>query len=538
MPRKGAARAAKPNPNPPGTDGSDDPWGSVPPPATKETEHDDPATNEDEPEKPARRGGRKTAEERAAERAENNGEAADASDPDNPNAFEDWSRPTYADDPGDFEFGSLDDDHEFLKIIWWGKEGTGKTTDLARVASSKMASVVKGNILMINAEGGAKRTPLRKHGIDTSRFKTYPKPGEQLTFEGLERLFYRLTADLEADPDSWGAVCWDSITAIHEKLLDDVIERDMRKQAEILQKAKKSRAGRSGNITLRDRFETDGDDYGQMTSQVKLLLRKYSTLPCHFLVTALERRDEDRKRKGSKPQYGPAVTPALATALLGYVDIVIRTHVLDENVYYGRTTPTDDSRGKDRLNSLPVELVDPTFDRIHAYVNGELEHETDPVQRRMPGGAEGVLARRSLADEDDGRHHTKDGTASGDPLAGDEDDTPDPPKRSGRRSGASSGRTSARAKSSATETAASSEPESDATEPEAAAAESPAKPPARRSGRKAPADRAVAAAKAQVKAETEGTKNGPATRAAAERSRKAEQARTGPAGGFNDEPPF
>lgn len=530
MPRKGAATAA---PKTRAVDPENEP--DTP---ENEVAQQDPEKAELAKEangKPVRATGRKSIEERAAEREA----AKEAAAAETPDTFEDWSRPAYADDPGEFEFGSLDDDDEFLSILWWGKEGTGKTTDLARVAATKLAPVIKGNVLMINAEGGAKRTPLRKHGIDTSRFRTYPKQGEQLSFEGLERLYYRLAADLEKDPTSWAAVCWDSITAIYEKLLDDVVEKEMRKQAEILQRAKKDRTGRSGNITLRDRFETDGDDYGQMTNQVRLLLRKYRTLPTHFLVTALERRDEDRKRKGSKPHYGPAVSPALSTALLGYVDIVIRTHVLDENVYYGRTTPTEDSRGKDRINVLPVELVDPTFDRIYAYVHGELEHEDDRAQRRMPGGgAEGVLARRSLADEDEPaaeRFHTKDGTATGEPLAGDEDDPPKPPKRASRaRSGASSGRSTASAKPSATEETADSEPESAAPEPESAAEEEPPKAPPKRSGRMTAEQRAASRAKNAVQADTGQSKSaGPATTAAAERAAKAAQA-----SGFNDEPPF
>jgi hypothetical protein len=509
--------------------------------------------------KPARRSGRKTAAERAEERAKTNG--SDASDPDNPNAFEDWTRPAYADDPGEFEFGTLADADEFLSVLWWGQEGTGKTTNLARVMATKLAPKIRGRLLLINAEGGAKKTPLRKQGIDVERIVVFPKPGYQLTFESLERLFYKLQADLEADPNAWGAVGWDSITAIFEKLLDNVIEAEMRKQAEILQRANKNRQGRSGNITLRDRFETEGDDYAKMTNQVRLLLRKYRTLPVHFLVTALERRDVDKKRKGEKVHYGPAVNPALATALLGYVDIVVRTHVLDDATYYGRTTPTEDSRGKDRMFSLPVELVDPTFDRIYAYVHGEIEHESDPAQKRMPGGADGVLTRRSLDDELP--WHTEDGTPDGPPLAGDEDD-PVPPKSSGRRLVASSGRTRASAPKNA------SPPEQEtlggdespdpprtggrksarsrtaATAPETAADDSgsvPDSPPAgttgkaappKRGGRKSAADRA---AKAEVQADTEPSKSpGPATRAASERARKASEAAG--KGGDLDEPPF
>jgi AAA domain len=532
MPRKGAATAAKPDPEP------------ETPPVSEQTEDvgseataDEVAYNESvaepaEPAKPKRR----TPAERAAERkaAREDAQAAEEH-ADESRGFEDWTRPSYADDPGEFEFASLDDETEHLSILWWGKEGTGKTTNLARVAAAKLLGEVEGQTLMINAEGGAKVTPLRHHGIDTSRIMVYPKKGQPLTFEGLERLYYKLAADLEADPHSWAAVGWDSITAIVEKLLDDVIEADMRKQAEILQRAKKGREGRSGNITLRDRFETEGDDYAAMSNQVRLLLRKYRTLPLHFLVTALERRDEDKKRKGSKPQYGPAVNPAIQTALLGYVDIVIRTHVLDDATYYGRTTPTEDSRGKDRMASLPIELVDPTFDRILGYVRGRLDHDTDPAQKRMPGGAEGLLVRRSLADDPwngavaDAPHHTKDGTATGEPLAGDKDD-PDPPKRGRRRpSGASSGRTTASARESAQEETASSEAENPAPEPESAVVES--EPPARRSGRKTAAQREADRAKRAVNDEPDK----PATRAAKQRTEvaKRRQEQT-----YGDDPPF
>ncbi len=462
--------------------------------------------------------------------------------------IEDWTRPAYADNPGDFEFAALDDNTEFLSILWWGREGTGKTTDLARIAATKMieAGHTRGRVLIVNAEGGAKRTPLRHHGIDTSIIDVYPAPGGKLTFEGLERLFYKLQADLDADPHSWAAVGWDSITAIFQKLLDDVIEEEMRKQAEILQRARKGRGGRSGNITLRDRFETDGDDYAKMSNQLRLLLRKYRTLPCHLLITALERRDEDKKKRGAaRIQYGPAVNPAIATDLLGYMDIVIRTDVLDSGVYYGRTTPTEDARGKDRMFSLPVEMVDPTFDRVYEYIHGGLDPDTDPAQRRMPAGAEGIPTRLSLADESP-PYHTQDGTPDGPPLAGDEDD-PEPPKGrvTNRRSRVSSAKEAAATSTSGTGSS-EGEPEppkqggrTRVRSPKPAAASTPpdesAGPeatPRRTSGRKTAAQREAERAKKAVQADTELSKNGgPATRAARQRAASK-------SGDFDGEPPF
>jgi hypothetical protein len=543
VPRKGAATAAPTTP--------------VAGPAIESDPPENEPAQQEEPAKPARRS-RKTAEERAAERAETNG---DNPSPDASSEIEDWTRPSYADNPGDIQFDSMDDSEEHYAVLWWGPEGTGKTTDVAMVTRI----VPQGRVLLINAEAGAKRRALQHHGVDTSRIASYPPKSQQLTFEGLERLFYRVQADLEQDPLSWAAVIWDSITAIYQKLLDDVVEADIRKTAEILQRAKKGRDGRSGNITLRDRFESDRDDYAAMSNQVRLLLRKYRTLHCHLLITALERRDEEGKGKDKTVTYGPAISPALQIDLLGYMDVVLHTKVNSNGVFYGRSQPTEDTRGKDRLNALPVELVDPSIERIHRYVSGELTDETDRAQRRLPDRE--LATRYSLADEypdvpEEEVYHTKDGTPDGPPLAGD-GDGPEPPKRPARRGGASSGRTRAtapesapesegtkpagdeppdppkrggrRAARSSTPVAASKPPDESAEPPSGPAPDSPPDGTtgrvARSSGRKSPADRA---ARTAVKAETEPSKSpGPATRAAGERARKADQA-----AGFSDEPPF
>lgn len=519
MPRKGAATAAPPAP-------------AEEPEVTAQTE----VTGEDLPgpgaEDKPKRGGRKTREEVAEEKA-----AEDK-------AIEDWTRPAYADSPGEFEFDMLDDGDEYYRVLWFGVEGTGKTTDLAMV--TRIAP--KGRVLMINAESGAKRRPLTHHGVDTSRIATYPPKGQQLTFEGLERLFYRVQADLAEDPNSWAAVGWDSITAIYQKLLDDVIEADIRKQAEILQRAGKGRAGRSGNITLRDRFETDRDDYASMSNQVRLLLRKYRSLHCHLLITALERRDDVGKGTDKHPEFGPAISPALSVDLLGYMDVVLHTYVTDTGVFVGRSQPTEDTRGKDRMNALPIEMVDPTIERVHQYVSGELAEGSDLAQEMLPD-REVMTRRRSLADGY-GVYHTADGTKDGPPLAGDEDD-PEPPKRSARRRAAvSSGRTSASAPKSAPEEPADSEPESPATEPKPAAEESP-----KASGRRArgttsaaaadstadkPSGRKTAAQRREEAARAEMVKDGVADETPKRGGRKPRGAadKSEPSGGFEGEPPF
>jgi hypothetical protein len=452
-----------------------------------------------------RRAARKTAQERRAETTAGN--KADEAGPPKPDGKVegDWTKPDYADNPGDVEFDSMDDEDEFYSLMWYGPEGTGKTTDLAMVLANN-----PGELLLLNAESGAKRRALQYHGVDTSRIRLYPPRGVDLTFEGLERLYYRLAADLEQTPGKWLAVGWDSATAIYQKLLDNVVEEEIRKQQEILQRAGKGREGRSGNVKLRDRFETDRDDYAAMSNQFRLLLRKYRTLPCHFLVTALERRDED---KGKKVTYGPAVSPALQTDLLGYVDVVIRTQVEDTKngpVWFGRTAATRDARGKDRIGGLPYELVDPTFERVVAYLTDQLVEAKDPAQKTLTGETVTVV-RRSLRGGTGTYGPTDEDRVAESVEPVEEATEPDPPKRASR----------------ARKPAASKTPDKPAPEPEPAA--EPAeeiKPPARKTAAQRRAERAA-------KEEVNGSGPTPASDAAKERVAAAKSE-----AGDSDKPPF
>lgn len=297
--------------------------------------------------------------------------------------------------PGDIVLSGLDDQAEYLSVLYYGAEGTGKSTALARMTLLPG----KGRVLIVNAEGGMKRRALTAQGVDTSRIAVWPPEGQRVTFEGLEALFFKLAGDLEADPDSWLGTGWDSVTDIHQELLDQVVEEEMRKQTEILAKA--GGKARAGNITLRDRFDNDRDDYRKMSNQVRTLLRKFRYLPCHFAVTALMRRDEDEATK--RVMYGPSVTPALQTDLTGYVDQVLLCKVAEikgGRVFFAQTSPTRTERAKDRHNVLPAEMVNPSFDRLYAYMVGEAKEDTDPLQSALtPGTAiAGVPATNRMAE--------------------------------------------------------------------------------------------------------------------------------------------
>ena len=266
-------------------------------------------------------------------------------------------------------FDDLDDAKEVYNMCFWGREGSGKTTALAHMANVAPPS---SKILVINAEGGLKKKALQRLGIDTSKIAVWPKAGQAITFKNLDALYRKIKEDLSRDPNSWFAVGWDSVTEIHASITSEV-------SASRIQRAR----DRDVVVEGVDEFFVDVSDYGTMTKIMNDLLRKFRDLPCHFVVTALERRDVDEQT--GKVTYGPAITPGLQSAILGYTDLNLAFKAADEDGPFRALTKGGGTiRAKDRMGGLPRVLAQPWFDRVLAYQNGELIAEEDPLQAALP----------------------------------------------------------------------------------------------------------------------------------------------------------
>jgi hypothetical protein len=297
-----------------------------------------------------------------------------------------------SEDGGETEswFATMDDDDDsidFANVLYWGKEGSTKTTNIAKLANIAPDG---SKVLVLNAEGGLKKIALRRQGVDTSKLVFWPNPklNQKLTHRSLERVYERVKADLMDNPKSWFAVSWDSITEIYQEILDQSTES---RQANLRKQGKDF-----------DPDFVDRSDYGTMSKKVRKLLRDFRDLPCHYFVSALERRDMDPDT--GKPVYGPAVSPALSTDLLGYVDIAIYMKAPDEEgPARGMTQRSARYRVKDRFGVLPRVMAVPSGDRIISYLSGELTEETDPFQDDLPDKAKKSLDRpdQPLSEVDD-----------------------------------------------------------------------------------------------------------------------------------------
>ncbi len=275
------------------------------------------------------------------------------------------------------EFRSLDEVEEFLKALYFGTEGTGKTT-----AAAFMANLPgDGDVIVINAEAGFKKRPLKALGVRTERLKVWNPPGDGvMTYEKLERLYFRTAARLREDPACVTGVIMDSGTEIANKILEAASKTMYEREQRNTRKADEDKRY-SAEIT-------QIEDYGLLTTQMRKLIRKFRDLPCHFAMTALETEAQgEGEYSHAKKQAGPEFTPKLRTSILGYVDVALRlkSETLEtgdteqETLITARTKPSALVRAKDRDGILPRDMPEPRFDRLVEYLNGETVHADDEV---------------------------------------------------------------------------------------------------------------------------------------------------------------
>lgn len=239
---------------------------------------------------------------------------------------------------------SLAEADEFVNVLYYGDGGSGKSTAAAHLAKL-------GPIIYIDAESGVKGRPLKRLGIPLENIQRYRVE----SYKDLDDLYWSVKAMLDNDPNSVKGVVFDSMTEIQKKLMESIMV---------------ARHARHSDKMVSDEFTADRDEYGKMTEQVRRLSRRFRDLECHVAFVALAKREVD----DDGAFYRPMLTPAFASDLAGYVDVVVYTEQQegeesDFSRFIGTTRPIGRARGKDRFGALPPKLANPTMDRIIEYVN-------------------------------------------------------------------------------------------------------------------------------------------------------------------------
>lgn len=262
--------------------------------------------------------------------------------------------------------GNLAEAREPITALLYGKEGTAKTTSALMLAKL-------GPVIAIDAEGGMKPTALRARGVPVENVQIWPPNGDvsRITFDTLEQEVYvpvrKALEDARAagQPDPVIGMVFDSFSELAQILT---------KQA-----AGESASRDAAKGKQRARFQINVEDYGTQTQMIRMLLRMFRDLGVHLFITSLERRDVD---DDGQVTYGPALGPAAANDTAGMVDCVVWTQVeeLGPNAtvfYTGTTRGRDKHRAKDRFGRLPIRMIEPTADRVIAYIRGDLTKQND-----------------------------------------------------------------------------------------------------------------------------------------------------------------
>ena len=275
-------------------------------------------------------------------------------------------------------YGSLENDEDLVNVLFYGDNGIGKTTDLASLAKL-------GKVVFIEAESGLKRGPLSRLGIPTKNLQLVRDTAseKQITFGKLKALCDQLRIDLADDPNAIAGVIFDSITEIQVKLLRQIMDKRIDRAFD-----------KTG--TQQETHKAFIEDYGVNTAELRDLIRMFRDLPCHVGLSATETRDED---DDGAIVYRPNLTPKIASDLKGYVDLVC--YVMPpqtfggKKYYLGKFNPGGKYQAKDRFGIMPNVLCNPTYDRVIAYVSGELTEKTDTQQQEWKTAREEAKSKKS-----------------------------------------------------------------------------------------------------------------------------------------------
>jgi hypothetical protein len=252
-------------------------------------------------------------------------------------------------------------DDEGIKLLLYGRSGTGKTT---------LWATFPGPILAVVCSGGTKPGELRS--VDTPEYRGKI---DQVTLRDSGEM-KDVLAFLKKGSKYRTAVV-DHASGLQDLTLKEVLGWDELP-------AQKS----FGMATMQQ--------YGESTLRTKEILREMLNLSINVVIVAQERRfDDDAPAELIRPTVGAGLSPSLANWLNPACDYVVQTFIRRKTVkkvtpkigggqsvstepgegveYCMRTEPHEVYITKFRVpkgHSLPDVIVDPTYDKLMAVIRG------------------------------------------------------------------------------------------------------------------------------------------------------------------------
>ncbi len=278
-------------------------------------------------------------------------------------------------DTGDLPFATRkpasEEASEFLRVMFFGQESTGKTTSALFMANAPGDGIV----LVVSLENGVKIKPLRDLGVNVDLIREWPEdPTERVTFEGLEKLFYQCSNQLRKAPGSIKGVVFDTWSVASYALLEGAAEFQVERS-------------KNGNNPRTSSRAIELQDYNTLLKDCRDIINKFASLPCHLAIVGQEADQVpgEGEFKGFKQiavdVAGSKTRPLLYAAVDMAVRCVAETVVTGEYeskiLITAQTAKSNTLRVKDRFHVLPPRLPEPRFDRLLDYYQEDVVASTD-----------------------------------------------------------------------------------------------------------------------------------------------------------------
>jgi phage nucleotide-binding protein len=228
-----------------------------------------------------------------------------------------------------------------INILIYGDSGVGKT----RLAGSSDDVPAMRKVLVVDVEGGTFSLRKMNPNANIVRVKTW---------EAMQKLY----DELLYGNHGFQTVVIDSLTEAQKFNMDD-----------IMLKLIMDDSGRDPDIpSIRE--------WGKNLNQIRKFVRAFRDLPMNTIFTALANHDKDR---AGRPTNKPGLSGKLAGEVAAFLDVVVYMYKKEENgeqKHLLLTAATESTTAKDRSDSLPQIIVDPTMSKIYPLLIGEKDTKT------------------------------------------------------------------------------------------------------------------------------------------------------------------
>ncbi len=247
---------------------------------------------------------------------------------------------------------SIGEKSDYLKMLIWGLPGVGKT----RLAGSAYEVEAMRPILYIDVEGG---TESIKHYPEMQKVRVKDKFDNsgrlvKSAFKQLEELY----EELKKGKGGYTTVIIDNLSEAYQLAMRDTMAQ-----------------------RIIERPDLDPDipglrEYGKTGSVVRRWVRHLRDLDMNVILTAHENEKTDDN--GRVLGYVPSLPGKLPNEISGFMDMVLYLYTKEERtggepIVYRKllSQPMNKRIAKDRTDSLPTVLDDPTMQRIYDARNGK-----------------------------------------------------------------------------------------------------------------------------------------------------------------------